>query len=326
MSNAQQREELLRIDGLHVAFQTQDGPRDVVRGVDLRIAPGEVVGIVGESGSGKSLTALAIMRLLPSRARITSGRVMFQGNDLTALPERAMNALRGSKIAMVFQDPLSALNPALTVGRQLTDALRTHQGISQRAAWSRGAELLDLVGIHHPAQRMRAFPHELSGGMRQRVVIALAVSSNPALLIADEPTTALDVTIQAQVMELIDRIRREFGVAVLFISHNLDLVAEVAEHVTVMYAGQVVESGPVATLFAAPRHPYTSQLLRCIPRLDGQRGPMPTIPGLPPRAGLLPPGCAFAARCDRADARCSAERPPIWREMTHMAVCWQARH
>jgi oligopeptide/dipeptide ABC transporter ATP-binding protein len=317
-------EELLRIDGLHIGFQMPDGSRDVVRGVDLRIAPGEVVGIVGESGSGKSLTALAIMRLLPTRARITSGRIMFRGQDLTTLSERAMNDVRGSRIGMIFQDPLSALNPALTVGRQLTDAMRAHQALGHRAAWSRGEALLDMVGIRQAAERMRAFPHELSGGMRQRVMIALAVSNNPALLIADEPTTALDVTVQAQVMDLLGRIRREFGIAVLFISHNLDLVAEVAGHVTVMYAGQVVESGPVETLFDAPRHPYTSQLLRCIPRLDGQRGPMPTIPGLPPRAADLSPGCPFAPRCDVADTRCTTDTPPIWRDAAHVALCWRA--
>jgi oligopeptide/dipeptide ABC transporter ATP-binding protein len=319
-------EELLRIDGLFIGFQTTDGPRDVVRGVDLRVAAGEVVGIVGESGSGKSLTALAIMRLLPTRARITSGRILFRGQDLTGLSEFEMNELRGGRIGMVFQDPLSALNPALTVGRQLADAIRAHQRLSHRAAWSHGEALLDMVGIHQAAQRMRAFPHELSGGMRQRVMIALAVSNNPALLIADEPTTALDVTVQAQVMDLLDRVRREFGVAVLFISHNLDLVAEVAERITVMYAGQVVESGPVETLFDTPRHPYTNQLMRCVPRLDGQRGPIPTIPGLPPRAGALPPGCPFAPRCDVAEHRCTVEAPPIWREAEHVALCWRARH
>jgi oligopeptide/dipeptide ABC transporter ATP-binding protein len=326
MAHTPPREELLRVDGLHVAFQTPDGPREMVRGVDLRIAPGEIAGIVGESGSGKSLTALAIMRLLPTRARVSSGRIMFRGQDLTELSDNAMNALRGAQIAMVFQDPLSALNPALTVGRQLTDAMRTHQGLTHSAAWSRGKALLDMVGIQQAEQRMRAWPHELSGGMRQRVMIALAVSNNPALLICDEPTTALDVTVQAQVMDLLDLIRREYGIAILFISHNLDLVAEVAERVTVMYAGKVVESGSVETLFEQPRHPYTRQLIRCIPRLDGQRGPMPTILGMPPRAGDLSPGCPFAPRCDVADERCSIETPPIWRETTHMATCWRIRH
>jgi oligopeptide/dipeptide ABC transporter ATP-binding protein len=318
------RDELLRIDGLHVAFETPDGPREVVRGIDLRIAPGEVVGIVGESGSGKSLTALAIMRLLPPRVRITSGRILFRGQELTALPDHAINVLRGSQIAMIFQDSLSALNPALTVGRQLADALRTHQDLGRRVAWSRGEALLDMVGIREAAHRMRAFPHELSGGMRQRVMIALAVSSNPALLIADEPTTALDVAVQAQVMDLLDRIRREFGIAVLFISHNLELVAEVAARVTVMYAGQVIESGPVETLYAAPRHPYTRLLMDCIPRIDGGRGPMQTIPGQPPQAGSLPRGCAFAARCDVAVARCTDEPPPVWRSAVHVAACWRA--
>jgi oligopeptide/dipeptide ABC transporter ATP-binding protein len=325
MTLAQVDTELLRIDALHIAFDTPDGPRHVVRSVDLRIAPGEVVGIVGESGSGKSLTALAIMRLLPPRARITSGRILFRGRELTALPDRAINALRGSQIAMIFQDPLSALNPALTVGRQLADALRAHQDLSHRAAWSRGEELLELVGIREAAQRMRAFPHELSGGMRQRVMIALAVSGNPALLIADEPTTALDVTVQAQVMDLLDSIRREFNIAVLFISHNLELVAEVAARVSVLYAGQVVESGPVEELFGAPRHPYTRLLMDCIPRIDGGRGPMETIPGQPPQAGSVRRGCAFAARCDVPETRCTSEPPPLRRDATHVAACWRAR-
>jgi oligopeptide/dipeptide ABC transporter ATP-binding protein len=316
-------EDLLHIDGLHITLAGRGGPQDVVRGVDLRIGAGEVVGIVGESGSGKSLTALAIMRLLPSRARVSSGRILFRGQELTELSDRAINRLRGGEISMVFQDPQSALNPALTVGRQLADAMRAHQGMTHRAAWARGTELLDLVGIHQSKQRMLAFPHELSGGMRQRVMIALAVSNNPALLIADEPTTALDVTVQAQVMEVLDRIRIEFGVAILFISHNLDLVAEVAERVSVMYSGRVVESGPVDALFARPRHPYTRQLIRCIPRLDGQRGQMPTIPGLPPKVGDLAPGCPFAPRCETAVSRCAIEAPPIWRDAAHYATCWQ---
>jgi oligopeptide/dipeptide ABC transporter ATP-binding protein len=315
-------EELLRIDALHVAF----GEREVVRGVDLRIAPGEVVGLVGESGSGKSMSALALMRLLPLGGRISSGAVQFKGRDLLAMPNKAFNALRGSQIGMIFQDPLSALNPAITIGRQMTDMIRAHQPLSLRAAQARAEELLGLVGIPFPRQRLLAYPHELSGGMRQRVMIALAVSCNPSLLIADEPTTALDVTVQAQVMDLLDRIRQEFGIAILFISHNLELVAEISSRVMVMYAGRVVETGEVEELFAAPRHPYTRQLLRCIPRLDGSRGPMPTIPGLPPRIGALPPGCPFALRCDRAEAICHRETPPIaWRNR-QMAVCHFAQN
>jgi oligopeptide/dipeptide ABC transporter ATP-binding protein len=317
-------EDLLRIDGLHVGFRHGDTMRDVVRGVDLRIAPGEVVGLVGESGSGKSMTALALMRLLPPGAAITSGRVMFRGRDLTGYSSNEMNRLRGGEIGMIFQDPLTALNPAMTVGRQLHDAIRAHQTLGRRAALARAEELLALVGIPFPRERLRAYPHELSGGMRQRVMIALAVSSNPSLLIADEPTTALDVTVQAQVMELIDRIRNEFGIAVLFISHNLELVAEISTRVTVMYAGRVVESGDVEALFARPNHPYTQQLLRCIPRLDGSRGAMPTIPGLPPRVGALPPGCPFAPRCDMVEARCTVEEPPIRRRERQMAVCFRA--
>ncbi len=317
-------EDLLRIDGLHVGFRAGDAMRGVVRGVDLRIAPGEVVGLVGESGSGKSITALAIMRLLPTGAAITSGRVMFRGRDLTGYSNGEMNRLRGGEIGMIFQDPLTALNPAITVGRQLQDAIQTHQPLGSRAALARAEELLALVGIPYPSERLRAYPHELSGGMRQRVMIALAVSSNPSLLIADEPTTALDVTVQAQVMDLLDRIRREFGIAILFISHNLELVAEISTRVTVMYAGRVVESGDVEALFATPNHPYTRQLIRCIPRLDGARGAMPTIPGLPPRIGALPPGCPFAPRCDVAEPRCTAEEPPIRRRPRQVAVCFRA--
>jgi oligopeptide/dipeptide ABC transporter ATP-binding protein len=317
-------EELLRIDGLHVGFRSGDEMRSVVRGVDLRIAPGEVVGLVGESGSGKSMTALALMRLLPPGGAVTSGRILFKGRDLREASTREINALRGSQIGMIFQDPLTALNPAITIGGQLCDVIRAHQPLGQKAAMARAEELLALVGIPYPRQRLLAYPHELSGGMRQRVMIALAVSCNPSLLIADEPTTALDVTVQAQVMDLLDRIRQEFGIAILFISHNLELVAEISTRVTVMYAGRVVETGAVQELFEAPRHPYTRQLLRCIPRLDGGRGAMPTIPGLPPRIGALPPGCPFAPRCDMADARCAREEPPISWHNRQMAVCFHA--
>jgi oligopeptide/dipeptide ABC transporter ATP-binding protein len=316
-------EPLLRIDGLHIAFGRRADWRDVVRGVDLRVSAGEVVGLVGESGSGKSLTALSIMRLLPPGAKISSGRVIFDGIDLPSLSERAMNDLRGRDIAMIFQDPLTALNPAIPVGRQIFDSIRTHQSISRRGANERVEELLALVGIAHPKQRALAYPHELSGGMRQRVMTALAVSSNPKLLIADEPTTALDVTVQAQVMEMLDRIRRDLGIAVLFISHNLDLVAQICDRVFVMYAGRVVETGGIETVFDAAAHPYTRQLLRCIPRLDGGSGPMPTIPGLPPRFGTVLQGCPFAPRCDVAEARCGKDEPPIRRERDHVSVCWR---
>ena len=317
-------EDLLRVDGLRVGFRAGDTIREVVRGVDLRVAPGEVVGLVGKSGSGKSISALAVMRLLPPGAAITSGRVIFRGRDLREASNAEINRLRGGEIGMIFQDPLTALNPAIPIGRQLADAIRAHQPLGGRAARERARELLALVGIPFPDERLRAYPHELSGGMRQRVMIALAVSSNPALLIADEPTTALDVTVQAQVMDLIDRIRNEFGIAVLFISHNLELVAEIADRVTVMYAGRAVESGDTRTLFATPNHPYTRQLIRCIPRLDGGRGAMPTIPGLPPRIGSLPPGCPFAPRCEVAEDRCGVEEPPMRWRGHQMAACFQA--
>ena len=294
-----------------------------MRGVDLRIGAGEVVGLVGESGSGKSLTALAVMGLLPAGSRVSSGRILFEGQELVGLREGAMNALRGRDIGMIFQDPLTALNPAIPVGRQIYDSIRTHRSIGRRAAEARVVELLDLVGIAHPAERARAYAHELSGGMRQRVMTALAVCSDPKLLIADEPTTALDVTVQAQVMAMLDRIRRQFGIAVLFISHNLDLVAQVCDRVSVMYAGRVVESGAVEPVFEAPRHPYTRQLLRCVPRLDGGVGPMPTIPGLPPRLGSVLPGCAFSPRCEAVQARCPGEAPPVRREAGHLSVCWE---
>jgi oligopeptide/dipeptide ABC transporter ATP-binding protein len=317
-------EPLLHIEGLHVGFRTGDTVRPAVRGVDLRLTAGEVVGVVGESGSGKSITALSIMRLLPPGAVVTSGRITFRGQDLLGLSHAGLNRLRGDAIGMIFQDPLTALNPAIPIGRQLVDAIRTHQPLSARAARDRAAELLALVGIPFPRERLRAYPHELSGGMRQRVMIALAVSSNPSLLIADEPTTALDVTVQAQVMELIDRIRREFHIAVLFISHNLQLVAEIADRVTVMYAGRAVESGDVEALFATPAHPYTQQLIRCIPRLDGSTGAMATIPGLPPIVGALPPGCPFAPRCDQAEARCDQDEPMMRWDDQHMAACLRA--
>jgi oligopeptide/dipeptide ABC transporter ATP-binding protein len=255
---------------------------------------------------------------------VTSGRISFRGQDLREYSAGELNTLRGKQIGMIFQDPLTALNPAIPIGRQLQDAIRTHLKLGRRAAMARAEELLALVGIPYPRQRLLAYPHELSGGMRQRVMIALAVSCNPSLLIADEPTTALDVTVQAQVMDLLDRIRSEFGIAILFISHNLELVAEISTRVTVMYAGRVVESGDVRALFASPRHPYTRQLLRCIPRLDGSRDAMPTIPGLPPKIGALPPGCPFAPRCDLAEPGCSAEEPPIRWHDRQMAVCFRA--
>ncbi|MBV8913796.1 MAG: ABC transporter ATP-binding protein [Acetobacteraceae bacterium] len=309
---------ILEASGLRIAF----GPVDVVRGVDLAIGRGETVGLVGESGSGKSMTALGLMRLLPRGARIAAGDVRLHGRSLLQLTEREMTHVRGREIAMVFQDPLTALNPAFTIGRQLADAVRAHAKLGRRAATDRAAELLDWVGIQGARSRLLAFPHEFSGGMRQRVAIAIALACQPTLLIADEPTTALDVTVQAQVIDLLARLREELGVAILFISHNLDLVAEICDRVVVMYAGAVAEEDEVHALFDRPRHPYTRQLLRCVPRLGDARGELPTIPGMPPRPEVRMQGCAFAPRCDHASDRCRRETPPAVIADGGRAVCW----
>jgi oligopeptide/dipeptide ABC transporter ATP-binding protein len=311
---------LLAVRALSIAF----GATEIVRGVDFAIAPGEAVGLVGESGSGKSLTALGVMRLLPRGARISGGEVSWRGRPLTGLPESALRGLRGREVAMVFQDPLSALNPAFTIGRQIVDALRAHQPMRRATADARAAELLEAVGIAEPVRRLAAYPHEFSGGMRQRVAIAIAIAGGPKLLIADEPTTALDVTVQAQVVELLGRLRRELGLGLLFISHNLDLVAGMCDRIVVMYAGRVAEADTAEALFTAPRHPYTRQLLRCIPRLDDAAGLLPTIPGAPPQAGRFPAGCAFAPRCDLATDRCRAEMPQPAGTPPRQVACWMA--
>lgn len=311
---------LLAVRALHIAF----GATEVVRGVDFTIAPGEAVGLVGESGSGKSMTALGVMRLLPRGARISGGEVFWRGQPLTGLPESALRSMRGREVAMVFQDPLSALNPAFTIGRQIVDVLRAHQPMGRAAADARAAELLAAVGIAEPARRLAAYPHEFSGGMRQRVAIAIAIAGGPKLLIADEPTTALDVTVQAQVVELLARLRRELGLGLLFISHNLDLVAGMCDRIVVMYAGRVAEADTAEALFTAPRHPYTRQLLRCIPRLDDAPGLLPTIAGAPPQAGRFPAGCAFAPRCDLAFEKCHAEMPPPAGAPPRQVACWMA--
>ncbi len=279
---------------------------EAVRGVSLAISAGEAVGLVGESGSGKSLTALALMGLAPARV---SGEIRLDGRP-TAL--RELPALRGRDVAMVFQDPGAALNPAVSIGRHLVDVIRRHRGLSGAAARREAAAALARVGITDAAARLDAYPHQFSGGMRQRVLIAMAIACGPRLLIADEPTTALDVTVQAQIVDLLAELRRDLGLAVLFISHNLDLVAEIVDRVMVMYGGVVVEEGPVERLFAAPRHPYTALLQACVPRLDAAPGAeLASIGGSPPRLGRMPPGCPFAPRCRRALPRCDAEMPPF---------------
>ncbi len=301
---------LLDVQELSVAFGPSARPVTVVDRAAFSVEPGETVALVGESGSGKSVTALAIMRLLEQPGRITGGRVAFAGQDLARLPERAMRRIRGDRIAMVFQEPMASLNPLLTVGGHVTEPLILHQGLGRAAARRRAIELLDRVGIPSAAQRLDEYPHRLSGGMRQRVMIAAALACKPDLLIADEPTTALDVTIQAQILALLAELQAEFGMAVLFITHDLGIVAEHAHRVVVMYAGRVVERAPTPALFSSPAHPYAAALLRCVPG-DDELERLEAIEGMVPPPDHLPPGCRFAPRCPLAAADCAMQDPPL---------------
>jgi peptide/nickel transport system ATP-binding protein len=283
------------------------------------------VGLVGESGSGKSVTALSILRLLPAGRAQVEGRVAFEGRDLLALPERQMQDLRGNRLAMVFQEPMTSLNPSFTVGDQIGEALRRHRGSSAREARAQAIEMLRKVAIPSPETRVDEYPHKLSGGMRQRVMIAMALACNPALLIADEPTTALDVTIQAQILDLLRQLRDETGTSILLITHDLGVVAEMCDEVCVMYAGQIVERGTTGQIFRMPQHPYTVGLIGSIPRLSRRRERLSTIPGAVPNLALPIAGCRFAARCPFADARCRAEAPPVRAvEEGHLSRCWKA--
>jgi peptide/nickel transport system ATP-binding protein len=291
-------EPLLRVEDLRVHFDTRDGVVRAVDGISYELERGRVLGIVGESGSGKTVSSLAIMGLLGAERAHVSGRVLLGGRDLLALGDEQMRAIRGNEIAMVFQDPLSALHPFHRVGAQVGEAIRAHRDVSRRQARARTVQLLETVGIPDAARRAGSYPHELSGGMRQRAMIAMALANEPALLVADEPTTALDVTVQAQILDLVARLKDELGMAVLIITHDLGIVAETADEVAVMYAGRIVERGPVERIFAAPEHPYTWGLLRSMPRLDTPRGEeLVPIPGRPPSLAGLPDGCAFAPRC-----------------------------
>lgn len=314
---------LLRIEELRVGFRGTGGFIEAVRGVDFGVAPGEVVGIVGESGSGKSLSMLAVMRLLGATARATGGRVIFDGEDLLTATEARMREIRGRDIAMVFQDPQSSLNPALTIGRQVTDVVLAHRRVSTREARRIAIEALERVGIGEAGRRLDAYPHEFSGGMRQRALIAMAIACRPRLLIADEPTTALDVTVQAQIVNLIAELRRDLGLAVIFISHNLQLVAEIVDRVVVMYGGKVVEDGPASDIELAARHPYTRLLRACVPSLHGPLGPLAAIEGAPPRLGRMPAGCPFAPRCPQAADTCEREMPPLVSDGARRIACWR---
>ena len=288
---------LLEVDRLNVRFATPEGEVAAVTDLSLRLAAGSALGIVGESGSGKSQTAFALMRLLAKNGH-ASGAVRFEGVDLLTLSEAEMNKRRGAQMAMIYQDPMTSLNPYLTVGDQLTEVLRFHKGMSQTAAVAESVRLLDAVKIADAARRMTMYPHEFSGGMRQRVVIAMALLCRPKLLIADEPTTALDVTVQAQILDLLKRLQRETGMAVILITHDLGVVAETCDEVAVMYAGRIAERGPVHEIFAKPLHPYTQGLIRCLPKLDHPpKTDLPVIPGMVPSLKDMPSGCRFASRC-----------------------------
>jgi oligopeptide/dipeptide ABC transporter ATP-binding protein len=302
---------LLEIRGLDVEFRTSAGPVRAVNGLDLDVRAGEMVGLVGESGSGKSVTSRAVMGLLPRRTSTIRGSIRFGGDELVGLPERTYRRVRGEQIAMIFQDPMTALDPLYAAGEQVSEALRFHFGLSRGAARGRVRELFMQVGLGEPDTVIDAYPHQLSGGMRQRVMIAMALACEPELLIADEPTTALDVTIQAQILGLLRDLVRERGMALLLITHDLGVVHELCERAVVLYAGRVAETAPVADLFVAPRHPYTAGLAASIPSIVKRRRRLPQIPGSPPDPARLPAGCAFAPRCPVAVDRCRIARPDL---------------
>jgi len=313
-------ENVLEVTDLVVEAQTRTGAVTIVDGVSLSIAPGETLGLVGESGSGKSMTALAILRLLGSGVRIAAGHVRVEGTELTALGREQMRAVRGHKVGMVFQEPMTALDPAYSVGEQIAEGVRQHLGWSKKRAWARAVEMLDRVGIPSAAKRARDYPHHFSGGMRQRVVIAIALACEPVLLLADEPTTALDVTVQDQILGLLKDLQEQDNLAVLFISHDLGVIADICDRVAVMYAGQVVESTDVMDLFAQTQHPYTEALLRSIP--SGQNRRLVPIPGMVPAFDRMPVGCRFAPRCTLARDECRVggiDLRPV--EGAHLARC-----
>jgi oligopeptide/dipeptide ABC transporter ATP-binding protein len=315
----------LSVREVRVTVRTRSGPLPILRGVSFDVNAGETLAVVGESGSGKSLTALAIAGLLPAGAAVTGGEALLDGRDLLALPESARRATRGREIGMVYQDPMTSLNPVMRVGTQVAEALTAH-GWSRRAARERAVEVLAEVGLPSPSRLARLYPHQLSGGMRQRVLIAAALAPRPSVLIADEPTTALDVTIQQQILDLVARLREEYGLAVVWITHDLGVVARIADHVAVMYAGRVVERATCARLFTTPHHPYTDGLLRSIPRpTDPHRAPLPQIAGAPISLPELGPGCPFAPRCRHRRARCDQQEPPPRPPDAGFAACWVPR-
>ena len=317
---------LLEVHNLATYFFTQDGVVHAVDGISYELAEGEVLGVVGESGCGKSVHALSIMRLIPTPpGRIVEGEVIFEGDNLLEMDDSEMRHIRGNRIAMVFQEPMTSLNPVLTIGRQLTETLELHQNMSGQQARTRAAELLQTVGISDAARRLSDYPHQFSGGMRQRVMIAIALSCNPKLIIADEPTTALDVTIQAQILELMQELARDFGTAMIIITHNLGVVARYAHNVNVMYAGKIIETGSAEEIYHNPKHPYTMALLNSVPRLDAsERIRLDAIEGLPPDLVNLPPGCSFAPRCKFVYEQCLDDTPVLTETNAgHHSACWR---
>jgi len=318
---------LMDIRNLVTRFYTQDGVVHAVNGISYTMEEGEILGVVGESGCGKSVHALSIMRLIPTPpGKIEGGEVWFDGRDLLKLSEAEMHHVRGAEIAMVFQDPMTSFNPVFTIGFQIMEALKLHQGMDDKQARERAEELLTMVGIPEAKTRLDDYPHQFSGGMRQRAMIAMALSCNPKLLIADEPTTALDVTIQAQIIDLVKRLQEQLGMAVMWITHDLGVVARLAQRINVMYAGFIIERGNVKDIYKRPRHPYTMGLLGSLPRLDEAPGTkLVSIPGLPPDLIDLPPGCPFVPRCTYAADRCVEERPTLKEAdgVNHTVACWR---
>ena len=320
-------ERLLELKGLKTHFFTEEGVVRAVDGLDLYIDRGETLGIVGESGCGKTVTALSVMKLIPMPpGRIVEGQMLYEGKDLVTLPPAQMRKVRGKEIAMIFQEPMTSLNPVFTIGEQIAEAVRLHEGLGRRDAMAKTVEMLKIVHIPNAERRVKEYPHQLSGGMRQRVMIAMALSCNPKLLIADEPTTALDVTIQAQILELLNELKAKLGMAVLLITHDMGVIAETAQRVMVMYAGKVVEEAPVKELFKEPLHPYTQGLLRSIPRIDlaaTKKQRLEAIPGVVPSLLNLPKGCRFTPRCQHAKPVCS-DQEPVLKEVRpgHKVACW----
>ena len=314
---------ILQVRDLRVVFPTRAGEARAVDGASFDVARARVLGLVGESGAGKSTAASAILSLVEPPGRIAGGEIRFDGRDLRACTAAQMRALRGREISMIFQNPMTSLNPVFTVGWQLCEAMRLHRQIGRAQALEEAAHLLELAGVDAPARRLKQYPHELSGGMRQRVMIAMALCCRPRLLIADEPTTALDVTVQAQILSLLRKARDELGTAILLVTHDLGVIASICDEVAVMYAGRIVERGSVEDVFYRPLHPYTRALLRATPTLEGARALLPAIPGAPPDPAALPEGCAFAPRCARATGLCrreKAQEAPAG--ATHRAACW----